>query len=269
MSTDWVCFVCNSHNDVNSRNCSACGAKRPTAVKAFSQSAEGDFNSSRGGSMTGMDDRLIMENLNALVNKAIRDGFDVELFNVHIGEIFEGIEAAFARLDEGIARVEDELIVKQLKIKYADSRHIYKLALMYLQMYDPNDVQPVRVGLLLARQAHVGLRFLSDYLRDQHSSEIVDSQNILGKAMAELLHGEIDSDTYFDQICQVDDILHDLLSEAHDNYFAGINEARAFNGVNTDVLISAGDKVEKAASLWGKAILAVRCEDEELLGVAR
>ncbi|MBQ7529244.1 hypothetical protein IJT10_05010 [bacterium] len=265
MGTDWVCFVCNSHNDINSRNCSSCGAKRPTAVKAFSQSAESDSAFNKSGSMTGLDDRIIMDNLEALVTRAINDGCEVEQFNVHIGEIFDGIDAAFARLNEDIARVDDELIVKQLKIKYADARYMYKLALMYLQMYDPNDVQPVRVGLLLAKQAHVGLRFLSDYLRDQQSSELMESQNLLGRAMADLLHGEIDADTYFDLICQADDTLHDLLNDAHENYFAGLEEARAFDGKDTGILISAGDKIEKATNLWSKAILAVRCEDEELL----
>lgn len=265
MGTNWVCFACGVNNSIEEHYCTGCGAPRPLAVQGFTMSSPDDLelpSAARPSSEISSfsDDSRCMEEIEQAVEKALREGADAGSFKNVMHLIFSGIDEVYSQLEASCAQISDPEAVRRLAMRREDSQYIFRLALMQFDMYDSENKRPLRVGLMLSRQAYEGLHWIIKYLKNQQDPDLVNSRDLIGSAIAAYVSGQTDSDSYFDAVCQADDIISDLISEGADKYRACLEAAKSFDGTDYRALLPAKEAVAAASELWVKAIIGIHSD---------
>ena len=259
MNTEWVCFVCSGKNGIEETYCVSCGAHRPFAVQAFASHSGEDWEGSNeySGALLVDDENRILEALENLAADTAAQDIEIKAFAKQIKLIFSALDDTAARLREDLKRVDGHTPYENLDVRLRDACYIYRLARIQFDMYAPDNKKCVEVGVLLAQQAHRGLKFVAESIRRRQESANSEDGESLGKAIAGFTEGEIDFDTYFDSVCAADEALHKLMQEGRDLYFKALEEAEAFDGGNYQVLEAAGRSLAKAVDKWLKAAAVV------------
>lgn len=266
MSTDWICFVCGSRNDINESVCQECGAERPLAVQGFASSQSNlelpaAARRSSGGDFAYLDAQDCLRSLNTCLNKAVATSADSEKFKFMLTPAVEDFEELYAQVDAFIEDTDDPKAIKALKMRRDDSYYIFKLAIMQLEMYSPNNLQPIRVGLMLIKQAYQGLRWLLAYAKNQQDPDAIESKDLLAPSINAYVKGEIDADTYFDAVCGADDLLSECLHEGCQAFHEALDQAKKFDGQNYEILPDTREDASRANEYWVKAIMAVHSNE--------
>lgn len=266
MSTDWICFVCGSRNDVNDSACQECGAERPLAVQGFVGNQTGNFERPSAARREGsgdfayLDAQDCLRSLNACLNKAVSTSVDSDKFKFMIAPVVEDFEELYAQIDEFIAEINEPGKLKRLKMRRDDSYYIFKLAIMQFEMYTPGNLQPIRVGLMLIKQAYQGLSWLLSYAKSQQDPDAIANKDLLAPSINAYVNGEVDADTYFDAVCSVDDVLSECLTEGIRSFHEALDEAKKFDGKNYEILLNTREAASNANEYWVKAIMAIHSD---------
>ncbi len=265
VSTSWVCFVCGTSNDIEKNICSSCGAQRPLAAQGFAGLKSGiSYNTSMlqdgGVESRFWDDTRAASELSKAVYGALLDDQPTEVFRSALAPSLNSFERLFEQVKESNSKVSDTELKKNLESRREDAYYVYKLALLQFDMYAPKKSRPLRVGLMLIRQAYKGLHWLMEFNRNKHDPEINEVRDLIGSALERYLNGEYDSETYFDAVCDADDVLKDLIETGCDEYCDALDKAKSFDGKHYKILMDTRQNTESAHRNWLKAILAVHSE---------
>ncbi|MGM9997965.1 MAG: hypothetical protein ACI38Q_00980 [Candidatus Bruticola sp.] len=266
MVTDWICFVCGSNNDISESACTNCGAERPLAVQGFS-SFEGSSSYSDDVFVNSNPEDLPemanakdgLHSLHNCLNRAVSSLVDSEKFKFMLEPILEGFETLYARADEFIAELDDDQLADRLKVRRRDSYFIFRLAAMQFEMYSPENIQPVRIGTMLAKMACEGLDWLLSFAKSRRSPDET-VRDVIAAPIDDYLRGELDADSYFDAVCNADDFLGECLEEGISSFHEAINEAKKFDGRNYSLLLDTREAASEANEKWVRAIVAVHSD---------
>lgn len=266
MSTDWICFVCGSRNGIGESICQECGTGRPLAVQGFfgSQSnweLPAAARRSEGGDFAYLDPKDCLRSLSACLYKAVDTAVDSDKFKFSLAPVVEDFEELYAQVGAFIEETGDPKAVKALKMRRDDSYYIFKLAVMQLEMYAPGNLQPIRVGLMLIKQAYQGLSWLLTYAKNQQDPDVIDNKDLLVPSINAYVNGTLDADNYFDAVCSADDVLSECLTEGCRSFHEALEQAQKFNGQNYEALLDTREASTKANEYWVKAIMAVHSDE--------
>lgn len=267
MSTDWICFVCSFSNDIDESVCQKCGSERPLAVQGFASSQSNlELPAAallRGGDFTCLDAQDCLRALNICLNKAVSTSADIDKFKFMLTPVVANFEELYAQVDAFIDKVDEPKNLKALKMRRDDSYYIFKLAVMQLEMYSSGNLQPIRVGLMLIKQAYQGLHWLLSYAKNRQDPDIIDNRDLLAPSINAYVKGELDADTYFDAVCNADDILNECLHEGCRSFHEALDQAKKFDGKNYEILLDTREAASKANEYWVKAIMVVHSNEPE------
>lgn len=256
MNTEWVCFICRSKNSIDDTYCASCGAHRPFAAQAFSVSADEEWEGKNeySGALIADEENKVLEALESLAAEAVDKELDAKAFGRQINLIFAGLEDTVSRLHDDVRLKDGGRAFQNLDIRLRDAYYIYRLARQQFEMYAPDNKRCLKIGLLLAGQAHEGLKFVAEAVRRQQDADGAENREPLIKTVSRFMEGELDFDSYFDSVCAVDEALQRLRGEGHELYFKALEEAKAFDGRNYSALDAAGRDTAEAVDRWLKAI---------------
>ena len=214
-----------------------------------------------GGDFAYLDAQDCLRSLNTCLNKAVATSADSEKFKFMLTPAVEDFEELYAQVDAFIEDTDDPKAIKALKMRRDDSYYIFKLAIMQLEMYSPNNLQPIRVGLMLIKQAYQWLRWLLAYAKNQQDPDAIESKDLLAPSINAYVKGEIDADTYFDAVCGADDLLSECLHEGCQAFHEALDQAKKFDGQNYEILLDTREDASRANEYWVKAIMAVHSNE--------
>ncbi|MGM9992504.1 MAG: hypothetical protein ACI376_06630 [Candidatus Bruticola sp.] len=266
MVTDWICFVCGDDNHISESVCKNCGAERPLAVQGFSSFedssnyAENAFDHFSSESLPEtIKVKDVLHSLQNCLNRAVSSSVDSEKFKFMLAPILEIWEALYTRADDFITELDDKHLAERIKIRQSDSYFIFKLAAMQFEMYSPENIQPVRIGMMLSKIAGEGLDWLLSFAQSRQFPDEA-SRDLIAAPIDAYLKGELDADSYFDAICNADDFLGDCLDDGICSFHEAINEAKKFDGQTYTLLLNTREAASEANEKWVKAIVATHSD---------
>ncbi len=259
----WTCAICGAENADDLNYCLNCHEARPLAPGILSvyptPGLELPVESvrRREGNPHQWNEERAMAELEESVRQFLRQEIGVEEFRLAVSKVGQAWASLFAFLEKALEDSSQERLRQRLEMRRDEVAYSCKLSLQLMAEAEESNPQPARVGLLVAQQSYKTLTWLMAFARQEETPQPEGEQNLIMGAINEYLEGQLDSDTYFDQICQVDDTLQMIVEEGCDKYRQALEEAQAFNGKNFQLLLHTHDLIVDARNSWLKAMQAV------------